>query len=111
MTEEQIAAIEARARGSALRCCCCDAPARWTDGGCFPDDFCEEHKDHTRYSLEPITDFDLAALDLVAEVRRLRAELAQYPERRECPNCNGEGYVQRLTCGQCRGDGVIEVTR
>ena len=53
--------------------------------------------------------FDVPAL--VAEVRRLRAELAGVPKRRECPNCNGDGSVQRLTCGQCRGDGVIEVPR
>lgn len=48
---------------------------------------------------------------LHAKVAELRAELAQYPERRECPDCNGVGSVNRYRCGRCRGDGVIEVPR
>ena len=75
MDDAKLAGIEARASETVVRCSVCDAPARWTEGeSLYCCDFCDGCKGSSGFLLEPSASAELDALDLIAEVRRLRAE-------------------------------------
>lgn len=81
MDESKLQEIEDRANETVLRCVRCDAPARWRDHsvagipGGGEDWVCNDHVANRREAHD-IATVELDALDLVAEVRCLRAQLA-----------------------------------